>query len=72
MFVLVLASLPIAFVAAAELGGRVLFHFKYGKPGKTYGIYMADPDLGATHRPSSYNMNSVINNLGFRNVEDIT
>ncbi len=40
-------------------------------PGKTYGIYMADAELGAVHRPHSYNSNSVMNNRGFRNIEDI-
>jgi lysophospholipase L1-like esterase len=39
--------------------------------GKTYGIYMADKELGAVHKPNSYNSNSVINNLGFRNTQDI-
>jgi len=65
-------GLPVALLAFAEVAGRIAFHFKYGKPGKRYGIYMADPELGATHRPSSYNMNSVINNWGFRNLEDIS
>jgi hypothetical protein len=59
-------------VAIAEIGGRIYVHYRYGVPGKSYGIYMADDELGATHRPNSYNTNSVINNFGFRNVEDIT
>jgi lysophospholipase L1-like esterase len=70
--VILVVGLPIALLAVAELGGRAYFHFKYGRPGKSYGIYMSDPELGATHRPSSYNMNSSINNRGFRNLEDIS
>lgn len=45
---------------------------RYGVPGKSYGIYMVDKELGALHRPNSYNINTVINNWGFRNVEDIS
>ena len=44
---------------------------KHGVPGKTYGIYMADPELGAVHRPNSYNSNSLINNMGLRNSQDV-
>ena len=73
LFVLtVVVGLPVALLASIELGGRVYFHFKYGLPGKSYGIYMSDPELGATQRPSSYNKNSSINNWGFRNVDDIS
>jgi lysophospholipase L1-like esterase len=31
---------------------------------------MADDEMGATHRPHSYNTNSVLNNWGLRNIED--
>ena len=67
----IVLGLPLAVIAVAELGGRAFFHLKYGRPGKVYGIYMADEELGATHRPNSYNANSVINNRGFRNLDDI-
>ncbi len=70
--IVTVVGIPLALIAVAELGGRAVFHFKYGHPGKTYGIYMADPELGATHRPNSYNANSVINNRGFRNLEDVS
>jgi lysophospholipase L1-like esterase len=63
---------PLLLVAIGEIGGRIYLHFRYGVPGKSYGIYMADDELGATHRPNSYNTNSVINNYGFRNNEDIS
>jgi lysophospholipase L1-like esterase len=53
-----------------ELLGRAILWFKYGVAGKSYGIYQADEELGATHRPHSYNSNTVLNNLGLRNRED--
>jgi lysophospholipase L1-like esterase len=58
-------------IGAGEVAGQLYVRARYGVPGKSYGIYMADKELGATHRPNSYNSNSVINNWGFRNVEDI-
>jgi lysophospholipase L1-like esterase len=64
-------GIPLALLAALELGGHLWMHFRYGVPGKSYGIYIADAELGATHRPNSYNHNSVINNRGFRNADDV-
>jgi len=73
LFALITVLVPLVLViAVGEIGGRIYVHFKYGVPGKSYGIYMADDELGATHRPNSYNTNSVINNFGFRDSEDIT
>jgi lysophospholipase L1-like esterase len=73
LFALITVLVPLVLViAVGEIGGRIYVHFKYGVPGKSYGIYMADEELGATHRPNSYNTNSVINNFGFRDSEDIT
>src|SRR4030042_2132453 len=57
---------------AAELLMRIFVHLRYGVPGRKYGIYMADKELGAVHRPNSYNTNSVMNNWGFRNINDIS
>lgn len=62
----------VLFFAVGELSLRLYIHFRYGVPGKSYGIYMIDKELGAIHRPNSYNTNSVINNWGFRNIEDIS
>lgn len=62
--------IPFLMLLAAELLARLYVHFCYGVPGKTYGIYMFDKEIGAIHRPNSYNSNSVINNWGFRNKED--
>lgn len=64
--------LPLLFIAFIELGLRIFVHFRYGKPGRSYGIYVGDKELGAVHRPNSYNSNSVMNNWGFRNTEDIS
>ena len=54
-----------------ESACRVVIHFKHGVPGKSYGIYQGDKELGATHRPNSYNSNSVLNNWGLRNTADV-
>jgi hypothetical protein len=59
-------------IGSLEIAGHIYFHFKYGVPGKSYGIHMLDDELGATLRPNSYNSNSIINNFGFRDVEDIS
>ena len=73
LFAFIAVLVPLALIIAiGEIGGRIYVHFKYGVPGKSYGIYMADEELGATHRPNSYNTNSLINNFGFRDSEDIT
>ena len=54
-----------------EVACRVVMWVKHGVPGHSYGIYMADDEIGAVHRPHSYNSNSVMNNFGLRNTEDI-
>jgi len=69
---IVLLTLPVLFIVSIELILRLYIHFHYGVPGKSYGIYRADKELGAVHRPNSYNSNSIINNWGFRNTENIS
>lgn len=71
LFVTLALGMPLILIGLIELSGRAYIVSKYGNPGKSYGIYTSDPVLGATHRPNSYNSNSVINNWGFRNLEDI-
>ncbi len=61
----------ILLLLSAELTIRLCIHVLHGAPGKSYGINQPDPELGAVHRPNSYNTNSLINNWGFRNSEDI-
>lgn len=75
LFVILAVCLPFLVVAlllaAGEVAGRVAMHAKYGVPGKSYGLYQADPELGATHAPHRYNSNTILNNWGFRNREDV-
>ena len=54
-----------------ELGLRAYVHVKYSVPGKSYGIYMWNKELGVIHKPNSYSTSSVMNNWGFRNTMDI-
>ncbi len=64
---------PAAIVVLLLVGEVVLrgiIHFKYGAPGKSYGLYEPDPELGATHRRNAYNSNTLLNNWGLRNRED--
>jgi len=74
LFVVLAVSLPflllVAGLALGEMGCRLIMHFKHGVPGKRYGIYQGDAELGATHRPHAYNSNTVLNNHGLRNRED--
>ena len=51
--------------------GRELISLRYGVPGKTYGLWKYDPELGATHRSNAYNTRSTLNNYGFRNLENV-
>lgn len=59
-----------ALLVLGEIAGRLVMWAKHGIPGKSYGIYQPDLELGATHRPNSYNSNSSINNWGLRNPDD--
>ena len=54
-----------------EGGARLYIHFKYGKPGKQYGIWKYDKDLGATPRENAYNTSTETNNFAFRNKENV-
>jgi lysophospholipase L1-like esterase len=65
---LVLVFLILGF---AEGGGRVYIWMKYGVPGKTYGLWQADPELGAIHASNAYNTQTQTNNYGFRGKEDV-
>lgn len=60
------------FLGAAELLIRFCIYLRCGAPGKSYGIYMFDKQLGAVHRPNSYNLKCVINNWGFKNINNIS
>jgi len=54
-----------------EAGARAVMHFLYGSPGKSYGLWISDSELGATHRPNGYNTLTTLNDYGFRNKEDV-
>lgn len=62
---------PVAGILAIEGVGYAIIHFKYGVPGKTYGLWTHDAELGAIHSRNGYNSNSETNNYGFRNKEDV-
>ncbi len=49
----------------------MVFWFKHGVPGHSYGTSRLDPEFGAMPREYSYNSNGSLNNLGFRNTEDV-
>jgi len=61
----------IVFILAVESVGRFVVYLKYGVPGKSYGLWQYDAELGAIHASNAYNSNSETNNLGFRNREDV-
>jgi lysophospholipase L1-like esterase len=58
-------------VLLIEGAGRAIIHFKYGRPGKSYGLWIGDRELGATHRPNGYNTQTSLNAQGFRNQEEV-
>ena len=70
-YVIFFLVLPILGIIALEFAGRVIVHVKYGVPGKSYGLWQYDKELGAVHASNSYNSNSETDSLGFRNHEDV-
>ncbi|KAF0176505.1 MAG: hypothetical protein FD161_3044 [Limisphaerales bacterium] len=70
MAMLLVPAVIVALLLVGEVVLRGVIHFKYGAPGKSYGLYEPDPELGATHRRSAYNSNTLLNNWGLRNRED--
>ena len=72
VFILVVAFGPLVLLlVGAELGLRAWIHYRHGVRGKTYGLYVADPELGATHRANAYNTKGQFNNFGLRGAEDV-
>lgn len=72
LFSLILVvGFPVAFILAIEGAGYAYIHFKQGVPGKSFGLWTYDEELGAIHASNAYNSNSETNNLGFRNKEDV-
>jgi len=62
---------PVIGILSIESIGRAIIHFRFGVPGKSYGLWQYDPELGAIHAANGYNLNSETNNFGFRNKEDV-
>jgi len=58
-------------VAIVEGGARAYIHFKYGVPGKSYGLWRRDAAVGAQHNENAYNTRAETNDFGFRNSEDV-
>ncbi len=58
-------------ILCVEALGRLVIHIRYGVPGKSYGLWKYDSELGATYRPNSYNTLTSLNNDAFRNKEDV-
>ena len=54
-----------------EGAGRAYMHFKYGKSGKSYGLWKSDKELGAIFAENAYNSNAETNDYGFRNAEAV-
>jgi len=69
-FIILLVVSPILLILAAEIMIRIYMNLRFRIPGKSYGIYMADKELGAIHKPNSFNSKAVINNFGLANRED--
>jgi hypothetical protein len=63
--------LVIASLLLLEAAGRVYMHFRYGVPGKTYGRWRADAELGARMAENVYDHRWQTNDRGFRNDEDV-
>lgn len=72
LFTLILAiGFPVVAVLAIEGAGYAILHFKHGVPGKSYGLWTYDAELGAIHASNAYNSNSQTNDYGFRNKEAV-
>jgi len=61
----------VVLIIAAEGAGRFIIYLRYGVPGKTYGLWKYDPELGAIHASEAYNLLAETDNYGFRNRDDV-
>lgn len=68
---ILLVGFPTVAILAIEGAGYTVMHLRYGVPGKTYGLWTYDAELGAIHSRNGYNTNSETNDHGFRNREDV-
>jgi lysophospholipase L1-like esterase len=70
-YLLFLLVATAAILLGLEGAGRLYVHYKFGVPGKSYGLWQGDPVLGATHSINGYNTQTQTNNYGFRGAEDV-
>jgi hypothetical protein len=59
------------FLLVAEGAGRAWMHFRYGVPGKSYGRWRGDPELGSHPKENGYSHRWQTNDGGFRGDEDV-
>jgi len=71
LFATIVTLSPVFALIAIEGGVRVYYWARYGVPGKHYGIWRPDPELGAIHSENAYNSMGETNDKGFRNREDV-
>tara|TARA_Y100000589_G_scaffold268656_1_gene260490 strand:- start:382 stop:1479 length:1098 start_codon:yes stop_codon:yes gene_type:complete len=71
LYALFLICAPLVLLAGLELSARTLIFIMYGVPGKAYGIYQPDPVLGHFPEPDTYNHVTELNDIAFRNEEDL-
>ena len=55
----------------AEGGARLYIHVKHSVPGKSYGLWRYDKELGAVHAEDAYNTRYQTDDYGFRNRERV-
>lgn len=63
--------IPLLFLFSCEILISFFIRLRYGVPGKSYGTYISDKELGVRLHPNAYNTGATYNNLGFRNINDI-
>lgn len=70
-YILYLILSVLIIILFIEFTSRIIIHLRYSVPGRTYGIWKYDKELGADHKSNSYNTHTSLNNYGFRNKEDV-
>jgi hypothetical protein len=68
---LVIAAVSLLILGLAELSVRIIIHFQYGVPGKSYGIFASHPVLGGDLRANSYSLTREYNDYGFQTAEKV-
>lgn len=68
MLVLFFTIVPLLLIEGAV---RTYIWYKYGVPGKSYGLWCYDKEFGAIHCHNGYNTMAQTNEYGFRNTENV-